>query len=58
MDLSAMYAQLTLYSGGMTGHSTPTILPSDETDDLTETGRSGAAIGWSGHLTNLHNLLQ
>ena len=58
LDYIALYSQLELYSGGMPGHTTPTVLSCDETIDYKETGRSGAAINLTAQFMNLTNLVE
>ena len=46
-----------MYSGGMPGHATPTVLSCDEIADCDESGRSGIAIGLTDKFVNLRSII-
>lgn len=57
LDLISLYSQLEMYSGGMPGHATPTVLSCDEIADCDESGRSGIAIGLTDKFVNLRSII-
>lgn len=59
LDLLSMYSELELYSGGLPGHTTPTVLSTTEIDDMKDNvcGRAGQSIQIPSQFVSLKNLI-